>query len=116
VCQDSIIVETDFSEATMKADALKIHLPEAPHQWEDIRVKFFSKSEKGIIHGCVGAIDSCFQPMKCPTVKETNGNVGAYFSGHYNHYALNCQALCDSDLHFFLWGYGPGQQVGSTWV
>jgi hypothetical protein len=62
------------------SDALKIHFPDEPHDWEAIRSKLHSKSEKEIIRGRVGAIDGFFQPTKCPTVKETNGNVRAYFS------------------------------------
>jgi hypothetical protein len=59
----------------------------------------------------VGAIDGFFQPTKCPTVKDMNGNVPAYFSGHYNCYGLNCQALCTSDVQFMFFGVmGPGNK------
>ena len=95
----------------MLCDELKIRLPEGPKEWEAIRVKFHGKSEEGIVRGCVGAIDGFFQPTKCPNVKETNGNVRAYFSGHYARYGLNCQALCDSDLRFMFFGVmGPGNK------
>jgi hypothetical protein len=46
-----------FFKAVLACDALQIRLPETPDTWEDIRVKFHSKSEEGIIRGCVGAID-----------------------------------------------------------
>jgi hypothetical protein len=59
----------------LTCDALRIHHPEAGDDWEIVRSKVHSKSEEGIIRGCVGAIDGFFQPAKCPTVKGTNGNV-----------------------------------------
>jgi hypothetical protein len=100
-----------FFKAVMASDALKIRLPEGPKEWEAVRVKFHGKSEEGIVRGCVGAIDGFFQPTKCPNVKETNGNVRAYFSGHYARYGLNCQAVCDSDLRFLFFGVmGPGNK------
>ena len=100
-----------FFKAVMLCDALQIRLPEGPDEWEKIRVKFNSKSEEGIIRGCVGAIDGFFQPTRCPTVKETNGNVRSYFSGHYARYGLNSQAVCDSDLRFLFFGVmGPGSK------
>jgi hypothetical protein len=100
-----------FFKAILTCDALRIRHPEAGDDWETVRSKFHSKSEEGIIRGCVGAIDGFFQPTKCPTVKDTNGNVRAYFSGHYNRYGLNCQALCDSDLRFLFFGVmGPGNK------
>jgi hypothetical protein len=100
-----------FFKAVMQSEDLKIRLPEGREEWEVVRLKFHSKSEEGIVRGCVGAIDGFFQPTKCPTVKETNGNVRAYFSGHYARYGLNCQALCDSDLRFMFFGVmGPGNK------
>jgi hypothetical protein len=78
-----------FFKAVLNCDALKIHLPDSPDTWEEIRVKFHCKSKEGIIRGCVGAIDSFFQPTKCPTVRERNGNVCAYYSGH----CKNCYVL-----------------------
>jgi hypothetical protein len=100
-----------FFKAVLKADVLAIHVPDDPEKWESIRLKFHERSEEGIIRGCVGAIDGFFQPTKCPTVKETHGNVRAYFSGHYNRYGLNSQALCDSELRFLFFGVmGPGNK------
>jgi hypothetical protein len=100
-----------FFKAILTCDALRIRHPEAGDDWEVVRSNFHSKSEEGIIRGCVGAIDGFFQPTKCPTVKDSIGNVRAYFSGHYNRYGLNCQALCDSDLRFMFFGVmGPGNK------
>jgi hypothetical protein len=40
--------------------------------------------------------------MKCPTVRETNGNIRTYYSGLYNNYGLNCLAVCNSVLWFLF--------------
>ena len=69
-----------------------------------------SKSFKGIFNGCVGAIDGFFQETTCPTKKESGGNVTSFFSGHYESYGLNCQAVCDSNLKFIFFGVvAPGK-------
>ena len=100
-----------FFKAVLTCNALRICHPEAGDDWEVVQSKFHSKSEEGIIRGCVGAIDGFFQPTQCPTVAATNGNVRAYFSGHYKRYGLNCQALCDLDLCFMFFGImGPGNK------
>ena len=51
-----------------------------------------------------------FQETICPTKKETCGNVQSFFSGHYESYGLNCQAVCDSNLKFLFFGVvAPGK-------
>ena len=100
-----------FFKAVMLCDALKIRLPETPEEWEVVRVKFHSKSEEGIIRGCVGAIDGFFQPTRCPNETETHNNVRTYYSGHYGRYGLNSQAVCNSDLRFLFFAVmGPGSK------
>ena len=32
------------------------------------------------------------------------GNVCSYYSGHYEHHGLNCQAACDAELRFMFFG------------
>ena len=58
--------------------------------------------------GTVGPIDGLFIKTKAPSRKEV-GNVRSYFSGHYESYGLNCQAVCDSNLKFMFFGViAPG--------
>ena len=36
-------------------------------------------------------------------------NVTSFYSGHYEHYGLNCQGVCDDKLRFIYFGLvGPG--------
>lgn len=51
----------------------------------------------GLLYGFLGAIDGWLPRTEAP--KDVD-NQAAYFSGHYQCYGLNCQALCDPDLLF----------------
>ena len=49
------------------------------------------------------------QPTKAPGKNECNHNQLVYYSGHYESYGLNCQAVCDHKLRFIYFGVvGPG--------
>ena len=43
----------------------------------------------GILNGCVGVEDGFLLPTGTPSVRGSNGNVKAYFSGHYQCYGIN---------------------------
>jgi hypothetical protein len=74
-----------------------------------VRVRFESKSTNLVFRGCVGAMDGLLVRIKCPTMKESNGNPRAYHSGHYNADGLNVQAICDSRLWFLFFAVAkPG--------
>jgi hypothetical protein len=93
-----------------EAPALNIQLPGTPEEWENIRSGFAQKSFNELFHGCVGVMDGFFQPTIAPTRKECQGNVTAYYLGHYESYGLNCQAACDADLRYLYFGVvGPGK-------
>jgi hypothetical protein len=87
-----------FLKAVLKGPALDILLPTSPVQWKKIRKGFAFKSWNPVLKGCVGALDGFFQPTICPKLKESEGYPRAYYSGHYQSYGLNCQAMCDSRL------------------
>ena len=94
----------------METSELEISLPSSPEEWEIVRNGFMKKSYQGLFHGCVGALDGFFQPTIAPSKKEVQGNVTAYYSGHYESYGLNCQAACDVHLRFLWFGVvGPGK-------
>jgi hypothetical protein len=99
-----------FLNAVLSSKELDIKLPATPDDWENIRSGFASKSANRVLKGCVGALDGFFQPTICPTVKESYGFPRSYYSGHYQSYGLNCQAMCDSRLRFLLFTViAPGQ-------
>ena len=69
---------------------------------------FTNISYKGAITNCVGAIDGFLLPIKVPSKAEV-GNVSSYFSGHYQCYGLNVQAICDANCRFlFMSASSPG--------
>ena len=84
-----------FLDAILSCKELCIELPDSPEAWETIRRGFAEKSSFGVINGCVGAIDGFFQRTIRPSKKCVCGNVVAYFSGHYEHYGVNCLGICD---------------------
>ena len=65
-------------------------------------------SRDELFGGCVGAVDGFFQAITCPPVSEVS-NQTSYYSGHYENFGLNCQAVCTHDLTFIYFGVvAPG--------
>jgi hypothetical protein len=50
---------------------------------------------RGIMDGCIGALDGWVCPLQSPSEKHVT-NAGDYFSGHYHKYGMNVQAMCNS--------------------
>ena len=96
-----------FLEAVLKSKDLEINLPK-PEELEKLRMEFSAKSRFRLMNGCIGAIDGFFQKTIAPKKNET-GNTIAYYSGHYESYGLNCQAVCDANLRFLFFAVvSPG--------
>ena len=69
---------------------------------------FAKVSRDELFGGCVGAVDGFFQAITCPPVSEVS-NQTSYYSGHYENFGLNCQAVCTHDLTFIYFGVvAPG--------
>lgn len=66
-------------------------LHELAGKWQDVSTAF------GLLNGFVGAIDGWLPRTKRPAGVD---NPADYFSGHYQCYGLNVQAMCDPDLLF----------------
>jgi len=60
---------------------------------------FTGKSSFGVIDGCVGELDGWLCRIKVPLGKDTS-NISSYFSGHYQCYGVNVQAVCNSMCRF----------------
>jgi hypothetical protein len=70
--------------------------------WSDVLTCPF-----GLMHGHLGAIDGWFPRTEMP---RDQTNQADYFSGHYQAYGLNVQAMCDPDLIFlYVAVAGPGK-------
>jgi hypothetical protein len=99
-----------FLNAVLNCGELDISLSTKASKWEKVQKGFASKSSSPVLTGCVDAIDGFFQPTKCLMVAESCGFPHSYFSGHYQPYGLNCQAICDSRLRFLFFSViAPGQ-------
>ena len=95
-----------FLDAVEACPELQIKYPD---DLNVIKNGFKEKSREGIMSNCVGCIDSFFQPTKAPGKNECNHNQLVHYSGHYESYGLNCQAVCDHKLRFIYFGVvGPG--------
>lgn len=98
----------DFIDAVNEAEELAIRFPSTVPEWQCVNAGFKRKSWNCIIPGCVGALDGFFQRTNKPSRSEVS-NALAYYSGHYEHYGVNCQACIQSDLQFTYFGVvAPG--------
>jgi len=57
-------------------------------------------SANGIFKGVVGALDGWL----CCINKPSEPNPTVFFSGHYQRFGINCQAVCDANLRFIYFG------------
>ena len=68
-----------------------------------------------VFHGVLGAIDGWL----CTTEKPSDvPNPSNYYSGHYQRFGFNVQALCDANLRFIYSSVinTPGFQMNYTWI
>jgi hypothetical protein len=93
----------DFIDAVNAAPEFDINLPLSIEEWLSINEEWKKKSTNEIIAGCVGALDGFFRRTNKPTKKEVSNQI-SYYSGHYESFGLNCQALVSSDLQFLYFG------------
>ena len=97
-----------FMYAVLTTKSLQIRLPKSRNQWTKVKDGFRNKSTRGVMYGCCGAIDGIFIRTMRPRYSDVK-NVRAYYSGHYEHYGINCQGMCDAHLRFLYFGVvAPG--------
>ena len=99
-----------FFKTVHETKALAIKLPNTQAQLEELAQGFDSISAAdGLFYGCVGAIDGWL----CQTIQPIDNNIKNkrdYFSGHYQCFGLNIQAICDHRLRFIYFGItSPGK-------
>jgi hypothetical protein len=85
--------------AIVRNKALEIHFPDTTAELEAAVKGFASISYKEAIRNCVGVIDGYLLRIKVPR-KDEVGNVRSYFSGHYQCYGVNVQAIADHHSWF----------------
>ena len=103
-----------FLLAVLATKQLQIKLPKTPHQWNQVKKGFKKKSTRGVMDRCCGVLDGIFIKTIKPRYAEVS-NVRAYYSGHYEHYGVNCQGMCDAYLRFLYFGVvSPGSTNDSV--
>jgi hypothetical protein len=85
--------------AILLCDALSFSMPITEEDLNRASEEFESISFNSVIDGCVGCLDGFLLTIQTPPKSQT-GNVKAYFSGHYQCYGINVQAVCDSKCRF----------------
>ena len=71
-------------------------LPETEVQRNKMAEEWAQRSDAfGLYDGCLSAIDGWLCTIEKPSDVD---NPGDYFSGHYQKYGINVQALCDANL------------------
>jgi hypothetical protein len=96
--------------AVSQAPELELNFPTTPKQLRDASAGFESISSQEIMSGCIGVIDGWLCPIEVPP-STVVGNVRSYFSGHYQRYGLNIQAVTDHLGRFiFMAVAAPGSQ------
>lgn len=80
--------------AICKVDSLCPKFPKTNEELGEAMKGFASKSTDGIIDNCVGVVDGYLLRIKVPSKDEVK-NVKSFFSGHYQCYGVNVQAVAD---------------------
>jgi len=89
-------------------DNLAIKFPSMREECLELAEGFHPLNEKGALKGCIGALDGWLPKIFTP-LNNAVGNVSSFFSGHYQCYGLNVQAICDHHCHFlYIAILGPG--------
>ena len=94
--------------AICQCEALRPKFPKTEKEIEEVIAGFASVSQDGIINNCAGVIDGYLLWIHVPAKNKVK-NVKSFFSGHYQCYGVNIQAVADHHCRFtFIAFAGPG--------
>lgn len=103
-----------FFSAVRACEEIAIKLPQNDAEREELARGFSSISgADGLFHGCVGAIDGWL----CSTIQPIDRDIHNkrdYFSGHYQCFGLNIQAICDHKLRFIYFAVAAPGKTGDS--
>ena len=99
-----------FLDAVEHSDELQIKIPTTDGELRSHANEWNRRSgASGLYYGAVGAIDGWLACTNKPTRRDAS-NQTDFFSGHYQRYGLNVQAMCDANCRFiFFCIAGPGK-------
>ena len=89
------------THAINSVDELEIKFPTTFEECKVAAAGFENISFQSAIANCIGAIDGYLVAIDTPPQIDV-GNVRSYFSGHYQKYGINIQAVCDHLCRFIF--------------
>ena len=102
--------------AIVNCPELRLRFPQTLEECAVAAENFATISRGRAITNCVGAIDGFLLEIIAPP-RHIVGNVRSYFSGHYQRYGINCQAVSDHLSRFIYFAVaGPGVMGDNTAV
>lgn len=89
---------------------LEMSLPASPAELQTVAAGFKSKSSsEGLFDGVVGSLDG-WLCCTCQPIESEVKNKVDYYSGHYQKFGVNVQAICDARLRFLYFAVAaPGR-------
>lgn len=109
-----------FFQAVLSCNELRIALPGyLSDDFQLVRSGFSRRSTDQAFDGCVGSIDGCLIPIRTPSLRELQGSSctpRSFFSGHYQKYGLNAQAICDSNFRFLFFSVAAPGGSNDFWA
>jgi DDE superfamily endonuclease len=94
--------------AIVQCKALRIRFPKTNEEITAAIAGFAGVSTDTAIKNCVGVVDGYLLRIRVPAKKEV-GNVRSFFSGHYQCYGVNIQAVADHQSRFIHFAFAaPG--------
>ena len=94
--------------AIVRCENLQILWPNTKELAVQSAEGFSTISTNRVMTECVAVLDGYHMEIATPPKKEVQ-NVKSYFSGHYQTYSINIQAVCDHNCRFLFIGVGgPG--------
>ena len=87
--------------AILRCKELHYHFPSTEDAIDEVAAGFADISANGLIQGCVGCMDGMLLRISAPTLKQAK-NAKSFFSGHYQDYGMNVQAICNSQCRFHI--------------
>jgi DDE superfamily endonuclease len=87
------------ARAILDCNALAHSFPKTAEQIKVAASGFAGLSSNNFLRGCVGAVDGLLIRIKVPATIAV-GMVKSFYSGHYQCYGVNIQAVCDHRCRF----------------
>lgn len=95
-------------DAIVNCPEMKMKFPQSAEECVRAAAEFATISRGGAITNCVGVCDGYLLEIRAPS-RDVVGNVRSYFSGHYQRYGVNIQAVSDHLSRFIYFAVaGPG--------